>query len=59
MWCAASHLDDYVKACWCCVEVGGDIDTTCAMVGGIIVGAVGLAGIPEDWRMSRERLPVV
>ena len=59
VWCAATHLDDFVGACWSCVEVGGDIDTTCAMAGGIIVGAVGLAGIPEDWRMSREPLPVV
>jgi ADP-ribosylglycohydrolase len=57
IWCAATHLSDFVGACWSCVEVGGDIDTTCAMAGGIIVGAVGLAGIPEDWRMSREPLP--
>ena len=56
-WCAATHLDDYVGACWSCASVGGDIDTTCAMVGGIIVGAVGLAGIPVDWRTSREPLP--
>jgi ADP-ribosylglycohydrolase len=59
VWCAATHLDDFAGACWSCVEVGGDIDTTCAMAGGIIVGAVGLVGIPEDWRMSREPLPVV
>jgi ADP-ribosylglycohydrolase len=38
LWCAVTHLDDFAEACWCCVEVGGDIDTTCAMVGGIIVG---------------------
>jgi len=57
-WCAATHLDDFAGACWACVEVGGDIDTTCAMVGGIIVGAVGLAGIPADWRASREPLPL-
>jgi ADP-ribosylglycohydrolase len=57
VWCAATHLDDYARACWACVEVGGDIDTTCAMVGGVIVGAVGLAGIPADWRASREALP--
>jgi ADP-ribosylglycohydrolase len=59
VWCAATHLNDFAGACWSCVEVGGDIDTTCAMAGGIIVGAVGLVGIPEDWRMSREPLPVV
>lgn len=57
VWCAASHLADYAAACWACVEVGGDIDTTCAMVGGIIAGAVGLAGIPPAWREAREPLP--
>jgi ADP-ribosylglycohydrolase len=56
-WCAATHLDDFAGACWACASVGGDIDTTCAMVGGIIVGAVGLAGIPAEWRASREPLP--
>lgn len=57
VWCAATHLSDYAAALWACGEVGGDIDTTCAIVGGIVVGAVGLAGIPADWRASREPLP--
>ena len=56
VWCAATHLDDFAGACWACATVGGDIDTTCAMVGGIVAGAVGLAGIPADWRASREPL---
>lgn len=58
IWCAATHLADFAGACWACVEVGGDIDTTCAMVGGIIAGAVGLSGIPADWRAAREPLPM-
>lgn len=58
VWCAATHLDDFAGACWSCVEVGGDIDTTCAIAGGIMVGAVGLTGIPEMWRTSREALPI-
>jgi len=57
VWCAATHLADYPGALWACAEVGGDIDTTCAIAGGIVVGAVGLAGIPADWRSSREPLP--
>jgi len=57
IWCAATHLGDFMRACWTCVEVGGDIDTTCAMAGGIIVGAVGREGIPVDWLASREPLP--
>jgi len=57
IWCAATNLDNYANALWSCASVGGDIDTTCAMAGGIIVGAVGLAGIPADWRAAREPLP--
>jgi ADP-ribosylglycohydrolase len=57
LWCAATHLTDYVAALWACGEVGGDIDTTCAMVGGIVIGAVGIEGIPAPWRASREPLP--
>jgi ADP-ribosylglycohydrolase len=55
-WCAASHLDDYAAGLWACGIVGGDVDTTCAMVGGIVVGAVGSAGIPARWREAREPL---
>ena len=56
VWCAATHLDDYAGALWACTDVGGDIDTTCAMVGGIVVGATGIAAIPAEWRASREPL---
>lgn len=56
VWCAATHLADYPAALWACGSVGGDIDTTCAMVGGIVVGAVGLAGIPAAWHAAREPL---
>lgn len=56
VWCAATHLGDYATALWTCVDAGGDIDTTCAMVGGTVVGATGVAGIPVDWRASREPL---
>lgn len=58
VWCAATHLDNYAEALWLCGEVGGDIDTTCAIVGGIVVGACGLDGIPADWRKQREPLPI-
>lgn len=57
VWCAATHLADYAGALWACGDVGGDIDTTCAIAGGIIVGAVGVEGIPLEWRNSREALP--
>lgn len=56
VWCAATHLADYPGALWECGLVGGDIDTTCAMVGGIVVGATGGSAIPADWHASREPL---
>jgi ADP-ribosylglycohydrolase len=57
VWCAATNLADYASALWACGDVGGDLDTTCAIVGGIVVGAVGRDGIPPSWRASREPLP--
>jgi ADP-ribosylglycohydrolase len=59
IWCAATHLGDYEGALWACADVGGDVDTTCAMVGGILAGAVGEAGIPPAWAASREPLPPI
>jgi len=58
VWCAATHLDDYAGAAWACAFVGGDVDTTCAIAGGIVVGATGLAGIPAAWRAAREPLSI-
>jgi ADP-ribosylglycohydrolase len=58
VWCAAAHLGDYPGALWACAGAGGDIDTTCAIAGGIVAGAVGADGIPADWRASREPLPI-
>jgi ADP-ribosylglycohydrolase len=58
VWCAAVHLADYAGGLWACASVGGDIDTTCAMVGGIVAGATGTAGIPAPWRDAREPLPL-
>ena len=34
LWVAATHLDDYPAAIRACVEAGGDVDTTAAIVGG-------------------------
>ncbi|MFT3694813.1 MAG: ADP-ribosylglycohydrolase family protein [Kofleriaceae bacterium] len=57
IWAAASNLHSFTEAFWACATVGGDTDTMCAMACGIVVGAVGVAGIPEDWRAAREPLP--
>lgn len=56
IWLAASRLDDFCDAMWTTARVGGDVDTTCAIVGGIVAASVGRGGIPEEWRLHREPL---
>lgn len=58
VWAAARHLDDYQTAIQSTIRVGGDIDTNCAIVGGIVSLAVGREGIPRDWLADREELLV-
>jgi ADP-ribosylglycohydrolase len=58
VWAAARHLDDYTAAIITTIRAGGDIDTNCAIVGGIVALAVGMKGIPDDWRKDREELLV-
>ncbi|HET7637801.1 MAG TPA: ADP-ribosylglycohydrolase family protein, partial [Ktedonobacteraceae bacterium] len=36
LWCAGEHLESYEQALWLTASGFGDVDTTCAMVGGII-----------------------
>jgi ADP-ribosylglycohydrolase len=57
LWCAAQHLDDYEEALWLTASGLGDVDTTCAMVGGIVAMYTGLDAIPAAWRVAREPLP--
>lgn len=57
VWCAATHLADYEEALWHTAAGLGDVDTTCAMVGGIVALAVGPEGLPVAWRENREVLP--
>ena len=57
LWCASQHLEDYQEALWLTVTGLGDVDTTCAMVGGIVALSAGAASIPALWKTSREPLP--
>jgi ADP-ribosylglycohydrolase len=56
LWNAARNMHDYDEALWTTAAVGGDIDTTCAIVGGIVALAVGCEGLPADWLQRRESL---
>ncbi|MFB7933428.1 ADP-ribosylglycohydrolase family protein [Streptomyces sp. NPDC056039] len=56
LWSAARSLGDYEQAFWTTAQVGGDVDTTCAIVGGVI--AAGKAGgPPAQWVERTEPLP--
>lgn len=55
LWLAARHLDDYREALWQTVSILGDLDTNCAIVGGLVAAAG--AAVPPDWLAAREPLP--
>ncbi|MGA5122360.1 ADP-ribosylglycohydrolase family protein [Streptomyces pseudogriseolus] len=56
LWSAARSLGDYESAFWTTAQVGGDVDTTCSMVGGVV--AAGAAGAPPGaWVERVEPLP--
>jgi ADP-ribosylglycohydrolase len=57
LWCCAQSLDDYAGALWMAVAGGGDRDTLCAIVGGVVASYVGAQGIPHEWRARAEPLP--
>ncbi|MFI6353671.1 ADP-ribosylglycohydrolase family protein [Streptomyces sp. NPDC050743] len=56
LWSAARSLGDFEAAFWTTAGVGGDVDTTCAIVGGVL--ASGKAGTPPaEWVERSEALP--
>ncbi|MFJ8297907.1 ADP-ribosylglycohydrolase family protein [Streptomyces sp. NPDC094447] len=57
LWCAAGHLDDLEEGLWHTVGGRGDIDTTCAIAGGVIASRTGVAALPASWHAAREPLP--
>lgn len=56
LWSAARSLDDFEQAFWTTAQVGGDVDTTCAIVGGVL-GAAPAGAPPADWTARTEDLP--
>ncbi|MEV5827560.1 ADP-ribosylglycohydrolase family protein [Spirillospora sp. NPDC052242] len=52
LWAAARNQDDYERAFWTTAAAGGDIDTNCAIVGGIV------GDPPTHWRAQCEPLPL-
>ena len=56
LWSAATSLGSYADAITRTASGGGDMDTTCAIVGGLVVLRSGLASIPSAWHQRRESL---
>lgn len=54
VWVAAHWANDFEKALWKTVSAGGDLDTTCAIVGGIV--SLSCKKIPTNWLDHREPL---
>ncbi|MGF1428101.1 ADP-ribosylglycohydrolase family protein [Kitasatospora sp. LaBMicrA B282] len=57
LWAAAGHLDDLPAALWTTLGGWGDMDTTCAIAGGVVAARTGVAGVPAQWLAAREALP--
>ncbi|MEV8315710.1 ADP-ribosylglycohydrolase family protein [Streptomyces sp. NPDC059900] len=56
LWSAARGLGAFERAIWSTAQVGGDMDTTCAIVGGVV--ASGEGGAPSgEWLEQTEALP--
>ncbi|MET8374081.1 ADP-ribosylglycohydrolase family protein [Streptomyces microflavus] len=56
LWTAARHGGDLEGALWATAEGFGDVDTTCAITGGVVGAVTGTAGAPEQWLRRREPL---
>ncbi len=63
VWAAATYASDYPAAIAACVEGRGDVDTTSAIVGGMVAAFTGIGdrdgarGVPKAWLGAREPLP--
>jgi ADP-ribosylglycohydrolase len=57
MWVVAKYPHSFVDAFWAAASAGGDVDTNCAIVGGVIASRTGVAGIPAEWLRRCEPLP--
>ncbi|MFE9393139.1 ADP-ribosylglycohydrolase family protein [Streptomyces sp. NPDC006784] len=57
LWAAARNLGDFRAALWATASAGGDVDTTCAIVGGIVAAAGPGAAPPREWHERTEQFP--
>ncbi|MDO0925387.1 ADP-ribosylglycohydrolase family protein [Streptomyces sp. TG1A-8] len=56
LWSAARSLTDFETAFWTTAQAGGDVDTTCAITGGVLASG-GTGAPPAEWAERTEALP--
>jgi ADP-ribosylglycohydrolase len=56
IWLSVRSMTDFEEGIWQSIAAGGDIDTICAIVGGIVIMNTGRFSIPREWLQSREDL---
>ncbi|MGW1927588.1 ADP-ribosylglycohydrolase family protein, partial [Streptomyces massasporeus] len=56
LWSAARGLGDFEQVFWTTALVGGDVDTTCAIAGGVVAAAA-TGAPPAEWLRQTEELP--
>ena len=54
LWVASRFSSSFEEAMWATVSALGDRDTTCAIVGGMVILRTGEASIPSTWRARLE-----
>jgi len=57
LWCAFHNGHNYEQALWATASGLGDLDSTCAIVGGIVALSAPADTIPQSWCDARESLP--
>ncbi|MEU3017732.1 ADP-ribosylglycohydrolase family protein [Nocardiopsis sp. NPDC007018] len=57
LWVAARFRSGLASALWATVAPGGDMDTTCAVVGGVLGAGMTVGSLPREWVERTEPLP--
>ena len=57
LFCAGEFLNNFEEAMWQTVSALGDRDTTCAIVGGIVVMFASIETVPKLWIEKSELMP--
>lgn len=56
LWCASRYINNFEEALWQTISVGGDADTTGAIVGSIVASYQGRQRLPQSWIVRCEPL---